>query len=54
MIVPETLEASLQLSAHALAVIGVARSSVEHSVDSVRLAYYAGSLQLAEDTLNDA
>lgn len=53
MIVPETLEASLQLSAHALAVIGVARGAVEQSLDSVRLSHYAGTLQLEEDTLGD-
>ena len=53
MIVPEALEASLQLSAHALAVIGVPRGAVEVSLDSVRLAHYAGSLHLAEDTIAD-
>ncbi len=51
MIVPEALEASLQLSAHALAVIGTPRSAVEVSLDTVRLAHYAGTLHLAEDTL---
>ena len=51
MIVPEALEASLQLSAHALAVIGTPRNAVELSLDTVRLAHYAGTLHLSEDTL---
>lgn len=51
MIVAESLEASLQLSAHALSAMGIQRDAVDHLVDTVRLEHYAGVLELAEDTL---
>lgn len=51
MTVAESLEASLQLSAHALSAMGVRREALEQVLDAIRLEHYAGALQLAEDML---
>lgn len=51
MIVAESLEASLQLSAHALSAMGVRREELEQVLDAIRLEHYAGALELAEDVL---
>lgn len=51
MTVAESLEASLQLSAHTLSVMGVGRDELDQLLDAIRMEHYAGSLQLAEDLL---